>query len=208
MKKCWPLLVCLMVLPACKDSVGLQREYVASRDGCRELAEMKVGLYTAPSGVPVSERERNQMLLRIFSECMRGKDWAVAKPKEPAKPDAPPASGTGGGQQTAGNTPPVGNTLPISSAIVKPGAQAAAPAPTIMAAPPGTQFMLVPVVPAPIQTEAQPQVQPPMQQVPPAVSSYQPAPIPSPAPRAQATERPAATTTPLSSNLEQIIGRE
>lgn len=148
-------LLCLAaLLSGCIDSVGLQREYVASRDGCREMAEMKMGMYVQPGGFPVSEKEKNAMLLSLFSECMRGENWTVAKPKEDKDKDKDKDK-----PKEVAAVPPVGNTLPVSTAaaVRPPAGVATAPVTNV---PPGTAYMLVPVVPGQA-------VQAPSQQQPP-----------------------------------------
>jgi hypothetical protein len=174
-----------LLLSGCIDSVGLQREYVASRDGCREMAEMKMGLYVQPGGFPVSEKEKNAMLLSLFSECMRGENWAVAKPKEPPKEEPP--------KQVAGVVPPVGNTLPISTAasVRPPGTLTTAPVTNV---PAGTAYMLVPVVPtqqpvAPAATA-------------PAPSQYNPNPY---APPAQPVVVPVVPVQPQQSQSKTVL---
>lgn len=190
------------LLSGCIDSVGLQREYVASRDGCRESAEMKMGLYVQPGNFPVSEKEKNAMLLSLFSECMRGESWNVAKPKDDK--DKPKDKD----KEVATATPPVGNTLPISSALVKPGA---APA----AAP--QQYMLVPVpapAPAPVATApvayAPPATAPvaaaPATVAPVAVPAAEPA--PAPAPKTVLRNKGIGVGVGPTYSLEKIIEKE
>lgn len=212
----------VLMLSGCIDSVGLQREYVASRDGCREMAEMKMGLYAQPTGFPANEKEKNQMLLGLFSECMRGQDWAVAKPKDAPPRDTPPPKDPA--TQTASNVPPVGNTLPISSALVRqPAAVPAAPA-----APAGTAYMLVPVPAGQVPAQVPPTVSPPTAVTPAPATASPPSPFVAPAPVTQPAKPPAAYTPkrvtptppaksakPINRNassggnaLENIIGKE
>lgn len=64
----------------CYDNMPVQTAYVAQRDQCQLLAERKIFLYADPERPP-SPKERNTILLALFSECMHGKDWGVTAPK-------------------------------------------------------------------------------------------------------------------------------
>ena len=64
----------------CYDSVPVQKAYVGQRDLCQLLAERKIPLYMDMENPP-PPKERNTILLALFSECMHGKDWGVTAPK-------------------------------------------------------------------------------------------------------------------------------
>lgn len=94
-KKLIPWLVCLLLLPLsgctfvddgycfffCYDTAPVQAAYSAQRDQCQLLAERKIALYEDPQS-PAPPKQRNTILLALFSECMHGKDWGVTAPKK------------------------------------------------------------------------------------------------------------------------------
>ncbi len=64
----------------CYEGLPVQTAYAERRDQCQLLAERKIILYEDPQHPP-PPKERNTILLALFSECMHGKDWGVTAPK-------------------------------------------------------------------------------------------------------------------------------
>ena len=65
----------------CYEEMDVQLDYVEARDDCQGLAEKKISLYENPNRPPPEEKERNAMLLALFSQCMHAKDWGVTAPQ-------------------------------------------------------------------------------------------------------------------------------
>ncbi len=182
--------VCLILalLSACMDNISLQRQYVHDRDECRQVAEQKMGTYTPEGGTPLDDKngkQKNAALLSLFSECMKGKDWAVSGPKKDKDKDK------------AAATPAASPAAPAATVAAAPAAPAPAAAPP--AVPPG--YMLVPVAPAPAPAPyyaPQPQPAPPIA----GNGAYY---MPSAAPRPAPALAPAPDSQPPS--LQNIINR-
>lgn len=72
---------------SCKDVTHIQTGYLSDRGDCRSRAEYGTSTYAGSSSV--SGKERSSMLLQLFCECMKEREWNVAgckyKDKDVAK---------------------------------------------------------------------------------------------------------------------------
>lgn len=86
------LLCCLLAASSCRDITHVQLGYISDRDECHQRAEYGVGSYTANSNA-ISSKDRGNMLLQLFCECMKEREWSVAgcKFKDASKIAASPA---------------------------------------------------------------------------------------------------------------------
>lgn len=76
---------CLALLASsCKDITHVQTGYISDRNDCRSRAEYGVSSYSNQSA-SVSGKERNVLLLQMFCECMKDREWGVAGCKYNAK---------------------------------------------------------------------------------------------------------------------------
>ena len=66
----------LLCTASCKDVTHIQTGYLSDRGDCRSRAED--GTSTYAGGTSVSGRERSSMLLQLFCECMKDREWNVA----------------------------------------------------------------------------------------------------------------------------------
>lgn len=86
------LAAALLLLSSCKDITAVQTGYISDRDDCRSRAEYGVRTYSNDGTAQLGGKERNNMLLQLFCECMKDSEWSVAgcKYKDIAKPAATP----------------------------------------------------------------------------------------------------------------------
>jgi hypothetical protein len=82
----------LLCTASCKDVTHIQDGYISSRNDCHSRAEYGVSHYIGDGG-SVSGKDKNNLLLQMFCECMKDQDWSVAgcklKDKDFAKAAAP-----------------------------------------------------------------------------------------------------------------------
>lgn len=82
----------------CIDNSSVQREYVAARDDCRDEAETSYPYLQHTAAYSQDAKEKSAQLLKVFSDCMHSRDWAVAAPKkEGDKPKEPKDTADAGG---------------------------------------------------------------------------------------------------------------
>lgn len=76
---------------SCKDVTHIQTGYISDRGDCRSRAEYGTSTYAGSSNI--SGKDRSNMLLQLFCECMKERDWNVAgcKFKDTAVAKAAPA---------------------------------------------------------------------------------------------------------------------
>ncbi len=76
---------------SCKDVTHIQTGYISDRGDCRSRAEYSTGTYAGSTSI--SGKDRSNMLLQLFCECMKERDWNVAgcKFKDTAVAKATPA---------------------------------------------------------------------------------------------------------------------
>lgn len=81
----------LLCTSSCKDVTHIQTGYVSDRSDCRSRAEYSASSYAGSTSI--SGKERSNMLLQLFCECMKDRQWNVAgckyKEKEKEKDKAP-----------------------------------------------------------------------------------------------------------------------
>lgn len=72
---------------SCKDVTHIQTGYISDRGDCRSRAEYGTSTYAGSTNF--SGKDRSNMLLQLFCECMKDRDWNVAgckyKDKDVAK---------------------------------------------------------------------------------------------------------------------------
>ena len=68
-----------LLLQACANHAGIQRDYTSNRDECQSVAENNVSQYLERSGAE-DEKSVNAKLVALFSECMFEQGWSVASP--------------------------------------------------------------------------------------------------------------------------------
>ena len=120
----------------CNETTGIQADYTAQRDDCRDYAQTKLEtLIEKPGAPPLEEKERKAKLVSLFSECMGKNGWTVpdGKPAEKEKtaaaavtpaPAAAPAPAT-----SVATQPATATAAPVMAVTVTPTPQnLAAPA--------------------------------------------------------------------------------
>lgn len=88
MKRCFAVIGFTGLLAACGGHTDVQQEYVEKRDACREIATLKLETYFAEDAAS-DNRERNAILLSLFSDCMYQGGWNVAAPVQQKDPSEP-----------------------------------------------------------------------------------------------------------------------
>lgn len=73
-------LLCGSALIACTNQTGIQRDYVAHRNGCQGFAESNVSQFVDPNQ-GADDRTMNAKLVTLFSDCMFEQGWTVATPQ-------------------------------------------------------------------------------------------------------------------------------
>lgn len=91
-KPLYALLCSTVLLAACGETVGLQKDYVKMRDTCQQYAEQKVGWLISQTMITNEPKEKNTKLVEEFNSCMTTRGWDIGKPK-----DAPEHADSGGG---------------------------------------------------------------------------------------------------------------
>jgi len=105
----------------CSEQTGIQTDYVADRDSCRDYAQLRVATDTATPEL-MEEKSRKAKLIAIFSACMADKNWTVPDGKASQQP-SPPVP-----------IPTPGQPVTPATAAPMPVANSAAPAPAIATA--------------------------------------------------------------------------
>ncbi len=72
----------LAAVSACSSSTSqrptTQQSYIESRNDCLQQADKKLGLFDRPDTYPISDEERKNARMALFSECMNGPNSQVA----------------------------------------------------------------------------------------------------------------------------------
>lgn len=74
--RCLTYAALALLASSCRDVTNVQTGYISDRDSCHSRADYAVGSYGNAGGV--SAKERNNMRLQMFCECMKEQDWSVA----------------------------------------------------------------------------------------------------------------------------------
>ncbi len=69
----------LLLLAACANQSSVQRDYLAQRDNCQDMAERDIHRYIHPQAM-MTDKDRNAQLVTLFSDCMFLQGWTVATP--------------------------------------------------------------------------------------------------------------------------------
>jgi hypothetical protein len=147
-------LLLMLVCMGCYDNTHIQRDYTSNRDECRAYAESHLAISAQPTTYPMTDKEKNNSLLQLFSDCMKKHEWKVAGPKKdkddkPKDDKAKDANATAAPAPTGVYTPPPGYALvPVQT---QPATVPAVPAvaPVAPAAKPPAPPMVTTVAPAP-----------------------------------------------------------
>lgn len=82
----------MLLLSACSNTVEIQRRYVDMRDECRTIAERWIEQAQTRGAPPpgqngqFDQKDVNAQLATIFSDCMFEKGWTVATPPKEHRP--------------------------------------------------------------------------------------------------------------------------
>lgn len=99
----------------CEDQTGIQNDYVADRDECRDVAQNKLDEKNANNPTPLGAKESKAQLVALFNECMSVNGWdfpvkvasKTASTAVQAQTANPSSATPAGAEKTADNLPPV-----------------------------------------------------------------------------------------------------
>lgn len=77
------LMAAAVVLAGCKyEGSGVQKQYTADRNECRQYAEQTVGMQRGAPGGQMPTGREHLALVEQFARCMHKRGWAVNRPSQ------------------------------------------------------------------------------------------------------------------------------